>query len=80
MGQSVPVNFFSQYGSIFTVSCIGFLQKWGTNMTLTAQQEHEWNRCMLLGLIQALHQTCQLTDEQFEALMSEHRFLQKTPS
>ncbi|MGM9677766.1 MAG: hypothetical protein ACI3XW_09165 [Butyricicoccus sp.] len=49
-------------------------------MTLTAQQEHEWNRCMLLGLIQALHQTCQLTDEQFEALMSEHRFLQKTPS
>lgn len=46
-------------------------------MTLTAQQEHEWNRCMLLGLIQALHQTCQLTDEQFEALISEHRFLQK---
>lgn len=48
-------------------------------MTLTAQQEKEWNRCMLLGLIQALYQTCQLTDAQVEALLTEHRFLQKSP-
>ncbi|MGM9616451.1 hypothetical protein [Butyricicoccus sp.] len=49
-------------------------------MTLTAKQENEWNRCMLLGLIQALHQTCQLTDAQVEALLAEHSFLQKIPS
>lgn len=47
-------------------------------MTLTTT--NEWNRCMLLGLIQALHQTCQLTDAQVEALLAEHSFLKKIPS
>lgn len=49
-------------------------------MILTAQQENEWNRCMLLGLIEALHQTRQLTDAQVEALLAEHSFLKKIPS
>ncbi|MCD8356431.1 MAG: hypothetical protein LUE11_07665 [Clostridia bacterium] len=45
-------------------------------MTLTSEQEREWNRCMLLGLIQALHQTSQLTDIQVQTLLSENIFLQ----
>lgn len=49
-------------------------------MTLTSEQENEWNRCMLLGLIQALHQTCQLTDAQVEALLTEHHDLRAIPS
>ncbi|MCI6927542.1 hypothetical protein [Butyricicoccus porcorum] len=38
-------------------------------MTLTPQQEQELHRCMLLGLIQALHRTQHLTEAQFRELM-----------
>lgn len=40
-------------------------------MTLTPQQEKELHHCMLIGLIQALHRTQNLTDAQFRVLMSD---------
>lgn len=40
-------------------------------MILTSKQELELRRCMLLGLIQALHRTQCLTDVQFYSLMTD---------
>lgn len=42
-------------------------------MTLTPRQENTLHHCMLIGLIQALYRTGQLTEEQFHSLMSDEK-------